>query len=186
MTSWTRSSPTWRRFAEGDDGHERGGSSYCGAGAAHRARRPPHAGPRVGRHRRPQASRGHVRRRRPRVLPDRGARGRRDSLAAGGGRQHRRLAAGLQPALHRARDHDGLPRRHPDRVRVRQLPGAAHDRRPRPGVSPAERVWILGLPVRGGSALLQLPTSAGSPTHRSPRGPSRRATAPTTGTSPSS
>src|SRR5438874_21290 len=149
MISWTRSSLTWRRFAEGEDGYERGGSSDCGARAAHRARRPPCAGPRVGRHRRPQASRGDVRRRGPRVLPDRGPRGKRDPLAAGRGRQRRGLAAGLQPALHRARDHDGLPGRHPDRVRVRQLPGAAHDRRPRPGVSPAERVWILGLPVRG-------------------------------------
>src|SRR6266403_643840 len=165
MISWTRSSLTWRRFAEGEDGYERGGSSDCGARAAHRARRPPCAGPRVGRHRRPQASRGDVRRRGPRVLPDRGPRGKRDPLAAGRGRQRRRLAAGLQPALHRARDHDGLPGRHPDRVRVCQLPGAAHDRRPRPGVSEAERVWILGLPVRGLSSVLQL-SGRGRPLRR--------------------
>src|SRR3989442_5711619 len=39
MTSWTRSSPTWRRFAEGDDGRERGGSSYCEASPGRRDRK---------------------------------------------------------------------------------------------------------------------------------------------------
>jgi len=45
-----------------------------------------------------------------------GDRGARASVSAGSSPwpANRRLAAGLQPALHRARDHDGVPGGHPD------------------------------------------------------------------------
>jgi len=76
----------------------------------------------VGRHRRPQrlgvmyVVAGLA------FFPDRGARAGVIRWQPRHGRQHRRLAAGLQPALHRARDHDDLPGGHPDRVRLCQLP----------------------------------------------------------------
>ena len=54
----------------------------------------------------------------------------------------------LQPALHDARHDDDLPRRRPDPGRLRQLPRAADDRRPRHGVPAAERALVLALPLR--------------------------------------
>ena len=62
----------------------------------------------------------------------------------------------LQPALHHARHDHGVPGRHPDRVRLRQLPRAAHDRRARPRLSAAQRLRVLGLPLRRAAAPLQL------------------------------
>ena len=50
----------------------------------------------------------------------------------------------------------GVPGRHPDRVRLRQLPRAADDRRPRPGLPAAERLRLLDLPVRRAAPALQL------------------------------
>jgi len=44
-------------LVEEDEEHERGGSSDCRAGRGHPGQQPAHEGPRVGRHRRPQASR---------------------------------------------------------------------------------------------------------------------------------
>jgi cytochrome c oxidase subunit I len=45
-------------------------------------------------------------------------------------------ADALQPGLHDARHHDGLPGRHAHRRGVRQLPDPAADRRPRRRVPP--------------------------------------------------
>ena len=84
--------------------------------------------------------------------------------------QQAALGRPVQPGLHDARRHHGLPRRHADGGRVRELPPAAADRRPRRGVPPAQRLQLLVLPVR--RRLLQLvagssaaaPTAAGSTT----------------------
>ena len=45
-------------------------------------------------------------------------------------------AARIQPAVHHARHGDDLPVRHPDALRIRQLPAATDDRRSGHGVSP--------------------------------------------------
>ena len=123
----------------------RGGATTAAGGA-----------PRLGGHRRPQAARHHVRGDRAR-LPGRGRpRGVRDAVAARVPRAARRAAGDVQPALHDARHDHGVPGRHPDRVRLRQLPGAADDRRPRPRLSAPERVRLLDPPVRRAAAPLQL------------------------------
>ena len=103
--------------------------------------------------------------------------------------QHRPLAAGLQPPVHHARHDDGVPRRHADPLRLRELPRAADDRRARPGLPAPQRLRLLDVPVRrrccstsassaatACTAPASRPTSAGSPTRRSPRAPSRAAT----------
>ena len=66
------------------------------------------------------------------------------------------LAAGLQPHVHDARHDDDLLRGHADPVRLRQLPGAAHDRRARHGVPAPERLQLLADRVRRPAPLLQL------------------------------
>ena len=53
-------------------------------------------------------------------------------------------------------------RRHAHRVRVRQLPRAADDRRARHGVPAPERVQLLADRVRGAASLLQPPRRRGA------------------------
>ena len=67
----------------------------------------------------------------------------------------------LQPALHRARDDDGLPLRRPHPRGLRQLPRPAHDRRARHGVPPPERPLVLALPPRRARHPLELPRGRG-------------------------
>ena len=63
-------------------------------------------------------------------------------------RRHAAVGRHLQPDLHDARHHHDLPVRHADVGGVLQLPDPADDRRPRRGVPAAERLQLLGLPVR--------------------------------------
>ncbi len=62
----------------------------------------------------------------------------------------------VQSAVHDARHDDGLLRGHADPDRHRQLHGAADDRRPRHGLSAAERLGLLGHAVRRPAGLFQL------------------------------
>ena len=77
-------------------------------------------------------------------------------------------ADAVQPGVHDARHHDGLPRRHADGRGVRQLPHAVADRRPRRRLPAAQRVQLLGLPLRRPLPQLVVaprrrrPTAAGS------------------------
>ena len=67
-----------------------------------------------------------------------------------------RFAVYVQPAVHDARHHDGVPGGHADSVRVWQLSCAADDRRAGHGVSAAECVQLLDQRVCGTAAVLQL------------------------------
>ena len=53
------------------------------------------------------------------------------------------FAAGLQPHVHHARDHDDFLRGDAHGVRIRQLPGSPDDRRARHGISAAECLQFL-------------------------------------------
>ncbi len=66
------------------------------------------------------------------------------------------LAGNLQRVLHHARHHDGLSRGHADSVRLRELPGAADDRRARHGVPAPECIQLLDDGVRRPASLFQL------------------------------
>ena len=84
------------------------------------------------------------------------------------------LSAGaVQRVLHDARHDDGVPHRHADRRRVRQLPRAADDRRARRRVPAPQHARVLGLPASAGcsstrrSRSAARPTAAGSATRRS-------------------
>ena len=70
--------------------------------------------------------------------------------------QRLRVAAGVQPDVHDARHDDDLLLRHADPVRVRQLPGAADDRRARHGVSAPECLQLLAERARRVPAVFQL------------------------------
>ena len=112
------------------------------------ARRRAHGPLELDHHRRPQADRHPLRDHRVRVLPARRARGAHHPPAAGPARQHPGERRHLQRALHHARHHDGVPRGHAVRRRLLQLSGAADDRGPRRGLSPAQRALLLDLPGR--------------------------------------
>ena len=71
--------------------------------------------------------------------------------------QRLRVAAGVQPDVHDARHDDDLLLRDADPVRVRQLPGAADDRRARHGVSAPECLQLLVERAQRVSAVFQLP-----------------------------
>ena len=71
-----------------------------------------------------------------------------DAHAARPGEQRLHHARHLQRGHHHARHDDGLPRRRADPRRLRQLPRAADDRRPRHGVPAPERALVLALPLR--------------------------------------
>ena len=59
-----------------------------------------------------------------------------------------RERADLQRRVHHPRQRDGVPVRRAVRVRARELPRAAADRRARPGLPPAQRVLVLAVRVR--------------------------------------
>ena len=101
-----------------------------------------------------------------------------------------RRRADVQQRVHDPRQRDGVPVRRPVRVRARQLPRAAADRRARPGVPAPQRALVLAVPVRrhrsccsGSSPTAARPRSAGSPTRRCRAPPARRGSAPTCGSS---
>ncbi len=120
---------------------------------------------------RPQADRDHVHGHDVRVLLPRRRRGAADAPAAGRAEQHADLAAGLQPAVHDARDDDDLPVRRADDGRPRELLRAVDDRRARHGLPAAERALLLaaarrrhrllrlGLLEPAGSRLDELPAA---------------------------
>ena len=70
--------------------------------------------------------------------------------------QRLRVAAGVQPDVHDARHDDDLLLRHADPVRVRQLPGAADDRRARHGVPAPECLQLLAQRAQRVPAVFQL------------------------------
>ena len=82
------------------------------------------------------------------LLHRRWGRGAGDAPAAGGPGHHARQPRDLQRPGLDARHHDGLPVRGAGDGGVRQLLGAADDRRPRHGVPAAERAVVLAAGVR--------------------------------------
>ena len=106
--------------------------------------------------------RDHVRDLRPRLSRDRRPRSHDHADPARLSAPHGRGTARVQSSLHDARDDDGLLRRHPDRVRVCELPRAVDDRRPRHGVSASQRVQLLDQRIRRAAALLQLSRRRGA------------------------
>ena len=70
-------------------------------------------------------------------------------------RRHR-TAAGIQPPADDARHGDGVPGRDADPDRLLQLPGAADDRRARPGVPAPQRFRLLAVVLRRAATVLQL------------------------------
>ncbi len=76
--------------------------------------------------------------------------------------------------VHDARHDDDLPVQHAGARGLRQLPDPVADREPRHGVPAAERLQLLGLPVRGRCCCIRAcssvirPTAVGSRTCRSP------------------
>ena len=92
---------------------------------------------------RPQADRDHVHGRRAHLLRGRRRGGAAHAAAARAGREHADRRPDLQRPRDDARDHDGLPVRHPDPRGVRELHGPADDRRARHGVPAPERPVVL-------------------------------------------
>ncbi len=92
---------------------------------------------------RSQADRDHVHGPHVRVLLPRRHRGADDPPAAGGAEQHAGHARNLQPAVHDARDDDGLPVRRADDGGPGELLPAADDRRARHGLPAPERALLL-------------------------------------------
>ena len=78
----------------------------------------------------------------------RGLRGDHDARAARVAGASRGAAADLQPALHHAWDDHGVPRGHSDRLRIRQLSRASHDRGARPRLPAPQRLRLLDSPLR--------------------------------------
>ena len=95
----------------------------------------------------------------------------------------------LQRALHHARHHHGVPGVMPLNAAFFNYLVPLHDRRPRRGLSPAQRALLLDLPGRRPLPERELPgrdaarTAAGSATRASPRGSTRPVTASTSGCS---
>ena len=87
------------------------------------------------------------------LLPGGWRRGAADAHPARVAGQHVPRPDHLQPALHAARHHDGLHGRRPGRGRLRQLPRAAHDRRPRHGVPATEHAVVVVAGLRRSGAL---------------------------------
>ncbi len=102
----------------------------------------------LARHGRPQADRDPLPRHLGALLPRRRGDGSADADAALAGGQRLPDEGLLQRGHDDARHDDGLPRRRPDPRRLRQLPRAADDRRPRHGVPAPERALVLALPLR--------------------------------------
>ena len=98
--------------------------------------------------RRPQAHRGPVRDQRPALLRRRRSGGAHHPPAARFRRRHGRGRGHVQPALHHARDHHGIPGPYATLRRALQLHDPAHDRRARRRIPPTQRVQLLDLPVR--------------------------------------
>ena len=106
---------------------------------------------------RPQADRHPLHRHRRDLPRRRRRRWPRHAVAARRPEQHARLAGSLQPDVLAPRHSADLLLRDADGCRwLRQLPGAADDRRPRYGVPAPERVQLLGLPARRHVHVLQL------------------------------
>ena len=110
---------------------------------------------------RPQAHRDSLHRHGVRLLLRRRRDGAAHARPARPGEQRLHHGELLQPALHRARDDDGLPLRRPHPRGLRQLPRPAHDRRARHGVPPPERPLVLALPPRRARHPLELPRGRG-------------------------
>ena len=101
-----------------------------------------------------------------------------------------RRGVDVQQHLHHPRQRDGVPVRRPVRIRARQLPRAAPDRRPRHGVPAPQCTLVLAVPVRRLHHAARLrqpraarPASAGSPTRRCRARRARQASAATSGSS---
>lgn len=103
---------------------------------------------RLARHGRPQANRAALHRHRVRVPAARRRRGARDAHPAGAAECDRAHARAVRLAVHDARRHDDLPVRAARAVRLCELPVAADARLARHGIPEAERVFLLGVPVR--------------------------------------
>ena len=98
--------------------------------------------------RRPQADRDPLHRDVPPLLRGRRRDGRPHAHPARAAERRLHRARALQRALHDPRHHDGLPGRGADPRGLRQLHGAADDRRAGHGVPAPERGLVLALPVR--------------------------------------
>src|SRR6266446_7494872 len=112
--------------------------------------------PGLGDDRRSQATRHPLRRVRASVPRHRRNRGDHPAAPVGAAAQRLRLAAGVQPDVYDARHDDDLLRRHADRVRLRELPRPAHDRRAGHGVPAPERFQLLADRVQRAVPLFQL------------------------------
>src|SRR6267142_1881426 len=112
--------------------------------------------PRVGDDRRSQAARHPLRRVRASVPRHRRNRGNHPAAPVGAAAQRVHLAAGVQPDVHHARHDDDLLRRHANRVRLRELPRPADDRRSGHGVPSPERFQFLADRVQRAVPLFQL------------------------------
>ena len=99
---------------------------------------------------------GSLRRHGLRVLHHRGARGPADPRPARPARRHAAERRPVQPGLHDARRHDGLPVRDADVGGVLQLPDPADDRRARRGLPSSERLQLLGVPAGRALPVLEL------------------------------
>ncbi len=100
------------------------------------------------RHDRPQADRDPLHLDVARLLRARGSDGARVQDPALAGERGRDRCRPLQRADHDPRHGDGVPRRRPAPVRVRELPRPADDRRARRGLPAAERALVLALRPR--------------------------------------
>ena len=107
----------------------------------------------VDHHDRPQEDRDHVPVHGPRVLPAGRRRGAAAEDPARGAGQHVPEPREVQPDLHHARDDDDLPRRRAAVGGLRELPGAADDRRARRRLPAHQRLVVLDVPVRRDRAL---------------------------------
>ena len=97
---------------------------------------------------RSQEDRDHVPLHGPRLLRARRRRGAADADPARRAGQHVPDAREVQPDPHDARDDDDLPGRRAGLGGLRELPGAADDRRARRRLPAPERVVVLDVPVR--------------------------------------